>query len=71
MKKEFVTVGHWTLRCDDVSGVMVSSSRTDTGYTVWNTVLATRGGRIVVCAKDEADARGLERQVLEAIGAKP
>jgi hypothetical protein len=68
MKQEFVTVGRWTLRCDDVSGVRVGNDRTDTGHCVWTVGLATRSGPIRVRVESEDEARRLERRVQDAIG---
>ena len=64
MKKEFVTVGHWTLRCDDVSGVCIELA----SGKWWVTVIG-RFGTLRCEETSWAAAMEMERQVLEAIGA--
>jgi hypothetical protein len=69
MKQEFVTVGRWTLRCDDVSGVSAAQNP-ELGAHGWTVSVMTRGGLIEIDTnRGAADASGIEVAILEAIGA--
>lgn len=59
MKQEFVTVGRWTLRCDDVSGV------TNSGCVV-GMIVGGREKSIVLLSPEDATAA--RRRVEDAVG---